>query len=62
MRLVANGEWVIHEALAQPAQPERLEFEIPQDATRGGTLELAWQLVNGRGCQVAEVWLIREKD
>ncbi len=33
-------------------------FPIPQKATADGTLELVWELVDGRGCQVAEVWLM----
>ncbi len=59
MRLVANGTTEIHPALPQPASPAPVEFPIPREATRTGTLNLEWQLVEGRGCQVAEVWLIR---
>ena len=41
-----------------------VEFEVPADATRGGELRLTWSRPkglggNGRGVQVAEVWLIR---
>ena len=36
------------------------EFLIPQEITRDGVLDLKWQLVSGRGCQVAEVWLIKQ--
>jgi hypothetical protein len=40
-----------------------LEFEVPKEATADGVLELRWELVNAvRGCQVAEVWLIREQE
>jgi hypothetical protein len=60
MQLTANGRFTIHEPLPQPAQPERLEFEIPREATQDGALELEWQNTTGRGCQVAEVWLVRE--
>jgi hypothetical protein len=60
MQLTANGRFTIHEPLPQPEQPERLEFEIPQEATQDGTLELEWRNTTGRGCQVAEVWLVRE--
>jgi hypothetical protein len=59
MQLTANGRFTIHEPLPQPEQPERQEFEIPREATQDGTLELEWQNTTGRGCQVAEVWLVR---
>jgi hypothetical protein len=59
MQLTANGRFTIHEPLPQPEPPARLEFEIPREATQDGTLELEWQNTTGRGCQVAEVWLVR---
>jgi hypothetical protein len=34
-----------------------MEFSIPREATSDGVLDLQWDLVKGRGCQVAEVWL-----
>ena len=41
-----------------------LEFDVPAKATRDGTLDLDFTTEgirgNGRGCQVAEVWLIRK--
>jgi hypothetical protein len=65
-RLVANGKWEIHpmqrgETVAKPP-----EFDIPGEATAGGTLELEWQANpeeagNGRFVQVSEVWLVRVK-
>ena len=58
MRLVANGSIEIHAPLAQPAEVEPLEFSIPKEATAGGSLDLEWQLLKGRGCQVAETWLM----
>ena len=61
MQLTANGRFTIHEPLPQPEQPERLEFAIPREATGDGTLELEWQNTTGRGCQVAEVWLVPER-
>ncbi len=60
MRLVADGAHEIHTALPQPrGVPAPLEFDVPQAVTRDGVLELEWQLIGGRGCQVAEVWLLR---
>jgi hypothetical protein len=46
----------------QPVQP--LEFEIPVAATSSGKLTLTWHANPerggpGRGCQIAEVWLIK---
>ncbi len=45
-----------------PVRP--VEFDIPPQATRSGRLSLKWYRTpgldgNGRGCQVAEIWLIR---
>jgi hypothetical protein len=44
------------------AKPEvtPLEFVIPPAATQDGELKLEWELLTGRGAQVAEVWLIKE--
>jgi len=61
VRLAANGVEV-HPWMEKPAPPRPLEFPIP---VRGTELKLAWTSEpgrggNGRGCQVAEVWLMRE--
>ena len=42
-----------------------VEFDIPTGAIRNGVLDLSWyrdagQGGNGRGCQVAEVWLMKK--
>jgi len=63
IRLMANESAEIHPFLNRPF--ERLEFELPQAATRSGNLTLNWMQEpgaggNGRGCQVAEVWLIQD--
>jgi hypothetical protein len=47
----------------QPVRP--IEFDVPRAATAQGELNLAWYREaglggNGRGCQVAEVWLIKK--
>jgi hypothetical protein len=62
IRLVANDGLEIHAALTKTYQP--LEFAIPPQATAGGSVTLTWTRPaggggNGRGCQVAEVWLMR---
>jgi len=64
VRLVANGNTEIHGFIQKPLPVKPLEFEIPPDAIRSGALNLEWTRPpglagNGRGCQVAEVWLIR---
>ena len=64
IRMVANGNIEIHGYRAKPFPVAPLEFAIPKEATRDGTLDLEWTRPaglggNGRGCQVAEVWLIR---
>ena len=65
IRLVANGSTEIHPLIEKPSLIAPLEFDLPQEATAKGTLELSWYREsglggNGRGCQVAEVWLIRK--
>jgi hypothetical protein len=57
MTLRADGTHEIHGPVSQsdPIAPQ--EYAIPREATSDGMLELQWDLVEGRGCQVAEVWL-----
>ncbi|MBC7286453.1 MAG: hypothetical protein H5T86_00110 [Armatimonadetes bacterium] len=63
MELTANQKWQVHGPLKPPDPPQVLEFDIPQEATAGGVLELEWRRhqFEGRGPQVAEVWLVKEK-
>jgi hypothetical protein len=65
IRLTANDAIEIHPLLLKPRDMTPLEFDIPGVATREGNLNLSWYCEpgrggNGRGCQVAEVWLIRK--
>jgi hypothetical protein len=65
IRLVANEAVEIHPLLQKPAPVRPLEFDIPRQATGKGELDLSWSREpglggNGRGVQVAEVWLIRK--
>ena len=71
MRLLANGQITIHTLMAQPKECWPLEFSIPAEATKDGKLDLEWQIDPNsddqfshtplnRGCQVAEIWLLRE--
>jgi len=55
----------VHDWLKKPDPPVPLEFDIPPRSTADGRLTLTWRQEqgkggNGRGCQVAEVWLIRK--
>jgi hypothetical protein len=61
VRLTANEKWEVHGYLAKSLQ--ELEFDVPAAATAGGALTLSWTPEpgaggTGRGCQVAEVWLL----
>ena len=63
MRLEADGT-VIHDLFVKPDPVRSVEFALPKTLTTDGKLGLKWNQEpgrggNGRGCQVAEVWLIR---
>jgi len=69
IRLVASdgagGGIEIHPLMRKPQPVEPVEFDIPRAATAKGELELAWYGEaglggNGRGCEVAEIWLIKK--
>jgi hypothetical protein len=65
LRLIAGDSTEIHPLLAKPRDITPLEFEIPREATHTGVLSLNWYPEpgrggNGRGCQVAEIWLIKK--
>jgi hypothetical protein len=66
IRLMASGtghaEIEIHPLMLKPQPVRPIEFDIPRAATAQGELDLSWYREaglggNGRGCQVAEVWL-----
>lgn len=65
IRLDANDTIEVHPLLKKPIPFKPLEFSLPAAATQSGKLKLTWRCEpglggNGRGCQVSEVWLIRE--
>jgi hypothetical protein len=65
IRLVAGNNVEIHPLIEKPFPVRPVEFDIPAAATAGGELTLSWYREpglggNGRGCQVAEVWIIRK--
>jgi hypothetical protein len=55
----------VHPWFQKPVPVKPVEFDIPPQATAKGVLDLSWnrepgQGGNGRGNQVAEVWLIKK--
>lgn len=65
IRLAVNDNTEIHPYVEKPVPFKPLEFPIPPTATAQGHLKLTWLGEpglggNGRGCQVSEVWLIKE--
>jgi len=63
IRLVADDKFEVHPLIKKEMRP--LEFDIPPAATSDGELNLSWYQAPGsrgagRGCQVAEVWLIKK--
>ncbi|MEX2285762.1 MAG: alpha/beta fold hydrolase [Planctomycetaceae bacterium] len=64
IRLMADETMEIHPEIDKGNPIKIQEFVVPIDATSDGKLTLTWHRQkglggNGRGCQVAEVWLIR---
>jgi hypothetical protein len=60
------GSVQIHDFMDKAVPYRPVEFDLPPETTGSGTLDLAWTRLpgqggNGRGCQVAEVWLIKTK-
>jgi hypothetical protein len=65
VRLVANGDIEIHPWRTKDSPPRPVEFDVPAQATSKRELNLSWYQESGRGgagrgCQVAEVWLIKK--
>ena len=65
IRLEAGKGLEVHPLVTKPWPFKPVEFPIPAAATAKGELDLAWYGEpglggNGRGCQVSEVWLIRD--
>jgi hypothetical protein len=64
VRLTGDGV-EIHAEMAKPDPIEPVEFDVPPEVTRDGTLTLGCTGAvgrggPGRGCQMAEVWLMRK--
>ena len=66
IRLDAGDGVMVHPLMAKPAPMRPVEFSIPRKAiSEKGTLDLTWHREegsggNGRGCQVSEVWLLKQ--
>jgi hypothetical protein len=66
LRMVADGRHEIHPWITRPTPSAPLEFDIPREATADGKLELSFtgepgRGGNGRGTDVAEIWLMRKE-
>ncbi|MFT3748778.1 MAG: hypothetical protein QM768_10695 [Agriterribacter sp.] len=60
VKLVANGNIVIHDFL-QTGQKPLHEFDIPHEATASGRVVFTWNCGEGeRGSQVTEIWLTKK--
>lgn len=59
MSLTLNDTFSVHGPVKQPDPIWPVEYFIPHEATQNGTLDVEWNLADGRGCMVSEVWLIR---
>ena len=64
IRLVANGTTELQPYTMIEKLTEPVELSIPKSATASGKLRLTWTKAAGlpgagRGCQIAEVWLIK---
>jgi hypothetical protein len=65
LRLVAAPDLEVHPLMPKPVPFKLLEFAVPPAAITNGELTLSWFGEpglggNGRGCQVSEVWLLKE--
>lgn len=64
VRLATAERLEIHPWMNKPSPIRPVEFDIPAAATAGGSLTLVWEATPrrggpGRGCQIAEVWLMK---
>jgi len=63
--MIAGDGIEVHPLMLKPQPVVPIEFDIPHAATATGTLDLVWYREpglggNGRGCEVAEVWLMKK--
>ncbi len=65
IRLTAGDGITVHDYLLPAEKPVPVVYDIPVQATKTGTLSLKWNMLPGsdgpgRGCSVAEVWLMKK--
>jgi hypothetical protein len=65
IRLDAGDGIMVHPLMAKPVPMRPVEFNLPRAATEKGTLDLTWHREeglggSGRGCQVSEVWILKQ--
>jgi len=65
IRLLTDNGNEVHAYMDKPEEMQPLTFDIPIEATSDGELILIWNSEEdmggtGRGCQVAEVWLMKD--
>jgi hypothetical protein len=65
IRLMADNSILIHSYAKKPLPIKPVVYHIPKKATHSGDLTLEWnqkpgQGGDGRGCQIAEVWLMKK--
>ena len=66
VRLVAD-DMIVHDYLRRASEIAPVSFNVPIEATQDGDLTLQWDIRTGqggtgRGCQIAEVWLIKKQE
>ncbi len=66
VRCLANASIEVHPYVERKRPVGPVEYDIPQEATAGGTLDLEWRGPkgiggNGRNVQVSEIWLIKKR-
>lgn len=67
IRLIANDGIEVHPYIKKPKEISPLVFDVPMEATSNGELMLRWNSEDGmggtgRGCQIAEVWLVKAEE
>lgn len=65
IQLMADEDLEVHSFMDKPRPIQPVTFDVPVEATRDGELTLQWNIElgtggTGRGCQVAEVWLMKK--
>jgi hypothetical protein len=67
LALVANATLQLQAPTQRKTNPQTVEYDLPRETTRSGTLDLMWSRPvglggSGRGRQIAQVWLFPVTD